>query len=259
MNNVPFNFTAPTNVPAGFVYDKTKPTYYTEMLSFQILRFLGVASYAGAYLSVNTDSDTAADMTAFDNYLLEFHNWVLDCAGKLSAHLTAKSGSRGALALAAAPQLTLASGASLAVLPPALFVKLGTSVINDITEAITMFRADMREADFVRLFDRAFFKQSWFGDAVDAPYLEGITGIKRQLSIEHGGLNDMSLGDLLQLALTGYDESLRTDDFTPQQEGIVDVLLKNKGENLIKLLCQIVLDKGLSLESVTFDTETGKA
>ena len=256
MNNIAFNFSDPTNVPAGFSYDKTKPTYYTEMLSYEIMRFLAAASAAGAYMSVSADSDTTADMTAFDNYLSEFHTWVLDCASKLSAHLTAKSGSRGALALTAAPQLALASGASLAVLPPALLVKLGTSVINDITEAVTTFRADMREADFVRLFDRAFFEQSWFGDAVDSPYLEGI---RKQLSIEHGELSGMSLGDLLQLALTGHDESRRTDDFEPPQEGIVDVLLKNKGENLIKLLCQIVLDKGLSLESITFDTETGKA
>lgn len=256
MSRVPFNFTNPVGAPEGFFYDRDKPTYYTEMLSYQIMRFLAALTAGGAFYDVSQDVDLAATENAVNEYLANFHDWVLDSAGRLSAHLTEKSGSRSQIALAAAPTLALAGGASLAVLPPAIVAKMATSIINDIAESTTRFKADMRAADFVRLFDRAFFEQSWFGNAVDRPYLAAIEGVKRQLSIEHGANEGLSLGDLLQLALTGADAEAVPEGETPPTIGVVDALMRKSKEDLIKLICQITLDKGLSIESVDFGVDT---
>lgn len=256
MSRVPFNFTTPVGAPEGFAYDKERPTYYTEMLSYQIMRFLAALTAGGAFYDVSQDVDLAASENAVNEYLAKFHSWILDSSARLSAHLTEKSGSRSSLALAAAPTLALAGGSSLAVLPPAIVAKMATSIINDIAESTTRFKADMRAADFVRLFDKAFFEQSWFGDIADKPFLAAIEGVKRQLSIEHGTGEGLSLGDLLQLALTGADAEAVPEGQIPPTIGIVDALTKRSKADLIKLICQIVLDKGLSIESVDFGVDT---
>lgn len=252
---VVFNFENPSNVISEFTYNVEKPTFYTEMLSFQLMRFLFVLTDNGAYADIKGISDNAEDVQAIEKYVVDLRSWFLDCSKKLSDYLKDKNGSRGVLALAAAPELALVSKGSLTLLPPALIMKIATSIVHDITEAVSDFRANMREIDFIRMFDRAFFKQSWFGDGLDKPFLDGIKqGLWGESRTEG---SQRALGDLIENVFNAWIDVYNDNgEVHSENRTISQIIAGMSKEEVIKVVTQVILDRGNNIEHVDFGLET---
>ena len=227
-----------------FSYDKDKPTYYTESLSFYLLSIFADLSYNGFkfYVETRTPNEQQAGI---DSFVSEFSVWLSDCEQKVSAWLLEEEESRGLPVLLSPPQISLPLAGSILLFKPAL-VTLAVDSISSIIKVAQTAMANRRQAQVVRLLDKAFFKDSFWGlktESIPLLILEALQGVNQKDE-------DMGIAALLYDALTAYIDVPESKD----KEAVnIPLMLKKILDNAaIKLLSHVVVTSGGNIEETEF-------
>ena len=227
-----------------FAYDKERPTYYTESLSYYLMSIFADLSYNGFkfYIETKTPSEQQASI---DSFVAEFGGWLSDCEQKVSAWLLEEEESRGLPVLLLPPQISLPLAGSILLFKPAL-VALAVDSVSSIIRVAQTAMANRRQAQVVRLLDKAFFKDSFWGlktESIPLLMLEALQGIT-QKGEEKG------IAALLYDALTAYIDMPESSD----KEGVnIPIMLKKILDNAaIKLLSHVVVSSGGNIEETEF-------
>ena len=219
MTEYALNFSQPGN----FAYDPDNPTYYTEMLSHGIQAVLADLSALGGRICIET-AEPATQEADLDAWLAEFRAWLKTNAQGLAAWQNEPEESRGLPVIVAMAGLPATIGGAT-TLSVGLAVKLVTSIVADVTEAYTEFRALSRDTELNRILDTALYDSSWWSGR--APKLDRLIS-----SLEDGGW-----------------QGLGSDAFRCL-EGI-QAAIENQ-QQIIKLLSHVVVSANGKIESQEF-------
>ena len=275
----------------SFTYNSSRPTYQTERLSYHVLGLLGSLSSSGAFATVTQESDMSSIEAAIDTYIAELSRWLGNAITKVTAYLQSPSSSRALLSLPAAPVLAPITTTSIMALPPALIVKLGTGIIKDVVESYGQWQAANRGNSLVRLIDKAFFKQSFWGDTFDESFFGKILSELKTLNSRlttpntDTGEGELSITNtldqnLLEIRRSLYGESRQSgwltgiadilvengnawtvvgegEDSHYELRNVVDALLQMQKSDIIKLFCKVYLEGRNTIDSIDFGQGEG--
>ena len=228
-----------------FNYDKERPTYYTEYLSFYLLSVFANLGFGGFRFLIETRSP-GEQQASIDSFVAEFSAWLDDCEQKVTAWLVEDDDSRGLPALLLPPQISLPLAGSILLFKPAL-VSLAVDSLSSVIRVIQTASANRRQAQVVRLLNKAFFKESFWGlktESIPLLILEALQG-KTQEGEEKG------LAALLYDALTAFIDIPDSND----KEGVnIPIMLKKILDNkdMIRLLSHVVITSGGNIEETEF-------
>lgn len=152
------NFDFPS--PGAFVYDKSRPTYYTEFLSWSLHQHQYALSQAGAKNHVET-VPVHEQMVAVLQAGASLASWLDSSIDLVSAWLNSADGSPPPGDLPAFPDLPEVL-TQLAVLLPGGKLALAAKLAIPAVKAVFKFRELQRPRDLVRLLDKALLRDSFF-------------------------------------------------------------------------------------------------
>ena len=228
-----------------FNYDKERPTYYTEYLSFYLLSVFASLAFGGFKFFVETKTPNEQEQV-ISGFVSQFSEWLSDCEQKISAWLLEDDTSRGLPALLLPPQISLPLAGSILLFKPAL-VSLAVDSFSSIIRVMQTATANRRQTQIVRLLNKAFFKESFWGlssESILLKILEALQG-KNQQGDEKG------IAALLYDSLTA---SIAIPD-SEEEEGVnIPVMLKKILDNkdIIRLLSHVVVTSGGNIEETEF-------
>ena len=258
----------------SFSYDKEKPTYYTEYLSFYLLSVFANLGFGGFKFLIETKTPVE-QQASIDSFVAEFSAWLDDCEQKVTAWLVEDDDSRGLPALLVPPTISLSVAGSILLFKPAL-ITLAVGSLSSVIRVIQTASANRRQAQLVRLLNKAFFKSSYWGlktESIPLLILEALQG-KTQEGEEKG------IAALLYDALTAFidipdseekegvnipimlkkilDDALTALIDIPdseEKEGVnIPIMLKKILDNkdMIRLLSHVVITSGGNIEETEF-------
>ena len=228
-----------------FSYNKEQPTYYTEYLSFYLLSVFANLGFGGFKFLIETKTP-AEQQVSINSFVAEFSAWLDDCEQKVTAWLLEDDDSRGLPALLLPPQISLPLAGSILLFKPAL-VSLAVDSLSSVIRVIQTASANRRQAQVVRLLNKAFFKESFWGlktESIPLLILEALQG-KNQEGDEKG------LAALLYDALTAFIDIPDSEE----KEGVnIPIMLKKILDNkdMIRLLSHVVITSGGNIEETEF-------
>lgn len=152
------NFDFPS--PGSFVYDKDRPTYYTEFLSWALHQHQHALSQAGAKNHVETVS-VSEQFSGAVQAGASLASWLDSSVDLVSGWLNSADGSPPPGDLPALPDLPDVL-AQLAVLLPGGKLALASKLALPVIKAVFKFREFQRPRDLVRLLDKALLRESFF-------------------------------------------------------------------------------------------------
>lgn len=235
-----------------FSYDKERPTYYTEYLSFYLLSVFADLGFGGFKFFIETRTPNE-QQASIDNFVSEFSNWLSDCEQKVSAWLLEDDTSRGLPALLMPPQISLPLAGSILLFKPAL-VSLAVDSISSVIRVIQTATANRRQAQIVRLLNKAFFKESFWGlttESIPLKILDALELIAKACKGENQKGVEKGIAGLLYDALTAFIDIPESD----LKEGVnIPIMLKKILDNkdMIRLLSHIIITSGGSIEETEF-------
>lgn len=243
--------------PGDFFYNTEKPTYYTELLSHRLLTILFYVADMGGAIKIETGDDVNAINNAVYTYEQDLKSWLSDCVDSVSGWLLSPAESRALPVLAAAPVLALAPEA-IAVLPAAVVLKLGTSIISDVIRAVSDFSAKTRDARMERLIDNGLFEQSFFGDSFDDSYLQRMSESLKTLETALSGKdfegNDIGLVALLSKIFEGVFSTIE-NDLPAEKRAYIGRIFSEyaKNKQILKLLQRVSISAYGEIFDADFD------
>lgn len=233
-----------------FNYDKEKPTYYTEYLSFYLLSVFAKLAFGGFKFFIETKTP-AEQQASINSFVAEFSEWLYDCEQKVTAWLIEDDDSRGLPALLLPPQISLPLAGSILLFKPAL-VSLAVDSLSSVIRVIQTASANRRQAQLVRLFNKAFFKESYWGlktESIPLLILEALRG-------ENQDGDEKGIAALLYDALTAIIDipDSNNPDITLKEPVNIPIILKKILDNkdMIRLLSHIVITSGGNIEETEF-------
>lgn len=235
-----------------FSYDKEKPTYYTEYLSFYLLSVFADLGFGGFKFLIETRTP-AEQQTSINSFVAEFSEWINDCEQKVSEWLVEDDASRGLPALLMPPQISLPLAGSILLFKPAL-VSLAVDSISSVIRVIQTATANRRQAQIVRLLNKAFFKESFWGlktESIPLKILDTLELIAKACKGENQKGVEKGIAALLYDALTAFIDIPESD----LKEGVnIPIMLKKILDNkdIIRLLSHIVITSGGNIEETEF-------
>ena len=235
-----------------FNYDKEKPTYYTEYLSFYLLSVFADLGYGGFKFFIETRTP-AQQQASIDSFVAEFSTWLNDCEQKVSEWLVEDDASRGLPALLPPPQISLPLAGSILLFKPAL-VSLAVDSVSSVIRVIQTATANRRQAQIVRLLNKAFFRESFWGlatESIPLKILEALEAIAKDFKGENQKGVKKGIAALLYDALTAFIDIPESD----LKEGVnIPIMLKKilDAKDIIRLLSHIVITSGGNIEETEF-------
>lgn len=235
-----------------FNYDKERPTYYTEYLSFYLLSVFASLAFGGFKFFIETKSPNEQEQ-AISGFVSQFSDWLSDCEQKISAWLLEDDTSRGLPALLLPPQISLPLAGSILLFKPVL-VSLAVDSFSSIIRVIQTATANRRQAQIVRLLSKAFFKESFWGlssESIPLKILEALQAISEACKGKNQQGDEKGLAALLYDSLTAF---IAIPD-SEEEEGVnIPVMLKKLLDNkdIIRLLSHIVVTSGGNIEETEF-------
>lgn len=235
-----------------FSYDKEKPTYYTEYLSFYLLSVFADLGFGGFKFLIETKTP-AEQQTSIDGFVAEFSAWLNDCEQKVSGWLVEDDASRGLPVFLAAPKISLSLAGSILLFKPAL-VALAVDSVSSVIRVIQTATANRRQAQIVRLLNKAFFKESFWGlktESIPLKILDTLELIAKACKGENQEGVEKGIAALLYDALTAFIDIPESD----LKEGVnIPIMLKKILDNkdMIRLLSHVVITSGGNIEETEF-------
>lgn len=245
----------------NFEYSQDMPTRYTEALSFQCLTILENLSTQGGKIFVET-STPEEQASSFSAWQGEFKAWLGTIEEAVSAWLVEGEESRLLPALPFAPMLPATIGGAAVVLYRGALIRAAVDGVAALVRTTQTALANRRQAQLVRLIDKALMDTTWFGlgstsklDTLNANLSvvnESIGRIASRLTVDDKNYSYQGIGQALYDSLTKWNE--------PDSEGnvngfksIADILSEvAKNPNIIKLLSHIILTHGGDVEEHEF-------
>lgn len=177
-------------VPPDFVYDKDKPTYYTELYSWACHKHQAALSAAGASVHVET-ATPEAQLSSVAAYGELLSGWSSSVVGVLSDYLTGEDDAPlpAIPDLPALPELLLSAASLLPGGRLALLFKTAVPLIKGFLE----LREKLRPTDPVRLLDKALLKNSWWLPGARSSYLGLINDKLQVIADKLGESSDIDL------------------------------------------------------------------
>ena len=237
---------------SSFNYDKDRPTYYTEYLSFYLLSVFANWGFGGFKFLIETRTP-AEQQASIDSYIAEFSAWLNDCEQKVSAWLVEDDASRGLPALLMPPQISLSLTGNILLFKPAL-VSLAVDSVSSVIRVIQTAIANRRQAQVVRLLNKAFFRESFWGlktESVPLKILEALEIIVKAFEGENQTGVKKGIAALLYDALTAFIDIPES----ALKEGVnIPIMLKKilDAKDIIRLLSHIVITSGGNIEETEF-------
>ena len=265
-----------------FSYNKEQPTYYTEYLSFYLLSVFADLGFGGFRFFVETKTP-AEQQASIDSFVAEFSAWLDDCEQKVSAWLVEDDASRGLPALLMPPQISLPLAGSILLFKPAL-VSLAVDSVSSVIRVIQTATANRRQAQIVRLLNKAFFRESFWGlsnESIPLKILDALEIIakackgKNQEGVEKGFAallyDSLTALEIIAKACKGENQkgvekgfaALLYDSLTalidipdsPLKEWVnIPIMLKKilDSKDIIRLLSHTVITSGGNIEETEF-------
>ena len=235
-----------------FAYDKEKPTYYTEYLSFYLLSVFANLAFGGFKFYVETKTPNE-QQASIDNFVSEFSNWLSDCEQKVSAWLLEDDTSRGLPVLLLPPQISLPLAGSILLFKPAL-VSLAVDSISSVVRVMQMATANRRQAQIARLLNKAFFRKSFWGlstESIPLKILEALEAIAKACKGENQKGVEKGIAALLYDSLTAL---IDVPDSDSKEAVNIPIMLKKILDNkdIIRLLSHIIITSGGNIEETEF-------
>ena len=220
-----------------FSYDKERPTYYTEYLSFYLLSVFANLAFGGFKFFIETKTPNE-QQASIDNFVSEFSNWLSDCEQKVSAWLLEDDTSRGLPVLLSPPQISLPLAGSILLFKPAL-VSLAVDSLSSVIRVIQTASANRRQAQIVRLLNKAFFKESFWGlssESILLKILEALEAIAKACKGENQKGVEKGFAALLYDSLTALIDIPDSE----QKEGVnIPIMLKKILDDALTALIDI--------------------
>ena len=237
---------------AYFNYNKEQPTYYTEYLSFYLLSVFANLGFGGFKFLIETRTP-AEQQASIDIFVAEFSEWLDDCEQKVSAWLVEDDGSRGLPALLLPPHISLPLAGSILLYKPAL-VSLAVDSLSSVIRVIQTATANRRQAQIVRLLNKALFRESFWGlstESIPLKILEALEAIAK--ASEWVDLKGAKKGfaALLYDALTAR---IDIPDSNEKEDVNTPIMLKKilDEKDMIRLLSHVVVTSGGNIEETEF-------
>lgn len=235
-----------------FNYNKEQPTYYTEYLSFYLLSVFADLGYGGFKFLIETRTP-AEQQTSIDSFVAEFSAWLNDCEQKVSAWLVEDDGSRGLPALLLPPQISLPLAGSILLFKPAL-VSLAVDSVSAGIRVIQTAVANRRQSQVVRLLNKAFFRESFWGlsaESIPLKILEALELIAKACKGNNLKGVEKGFAALLYDALTARIDIPESD---LKEDVNIPIMLKKilDAKDMIRLLSHIVITSGGNIEETEF-------
>ena len=235
-----------------FSYDKEQPTYYTEYLSFYLLSVFANLGFGGFKFFIETRTP-AEQQTSIDSFVTEFSAWLNDCEQKISAWLLEDDTSRGLPVLLLPPQISLPLAGSILLFKPAL-VSLAVDSVSSVIRVIQTATANRRQAQIVRLLNKALFRESFWGistESIPLKILEALENIAKACKGKDEKGVEKGFAPLLYDSLT----ALIDIPDSPLKEWVnIPIMLKKILDNkdMIRLLSHVVVTSGGNIEETEF-------
>ena len=235
-----------------FNYNKEQPTYYTEYLSFYLLSVFAGLGFGGFKFFIETKTPNE-QQASIDSFVAEFSAWLDDCEQKVSAWLLEDDTSRGLPALLMPPQISLPLAGSILLFRPAL-VSLAVDSVSSVIRVIQTATANRRQAQIVRLLNKALFKESFWGlttESIPLKILEALEIVAKACKGENQKGVEKGIAALLYDALTAYIDIPESE----LKEGVnIPIMLKKILDNkdIIRLLSHVVVSSGGNIEETEF-------
>ena len=235
-----------------FNYDKEKPTFYTEYLSFYLLSVFANLAFGGFKFFIETKTPNEQEQ-AISGFISQFSDWLNDCEQKVSTWLLEDDASRGLPALLMPPQISLPLAGSILLFKPAL-VSLAVDSVSSVIRVIQTATANRRQAQIVRLLNKAFFRESFWGlatESIPLKILEVLEDIAKDFKGENQKGVKKGIAALLYDALTALIDIPDSE----LKEGVnIPIMLKKILDNkdIIRLLSHVVVSTGGSIEETEF-------
>lgn len=235
-----------------FSYDKEKPTYYTEYLSFYLLSVFASLAFGGFKFFVETKSPNE-QAQAISGFVSQFSEWLNDCEQKISAWLLEDDTSRGLPVLLLPPQISLPLAGSILLFKPAL-VSLAVDSLSSVIRVVQTAVANRRQTQIVRLLNKAFFKESFWGlssESIPLKILEALQAISEACKGENQQGVEKGIAALLYDSLTAFVTMSESE----QREGVNIPIMLGKildNKDMIRLLSHIVITSGGNIEETEF-------
>ena len=235
-----------------FAYNKEQPTYYTEYLSYYLLSVFANLGFGGFKFLIETKTP-AEQQTSIDSFIAEFSAWLNDCEQKVSAWLVEDDTSRGLPALLLPPQISLPLAGSILLYKPAL-VSLAVDSVSSVIRVIQTATANRRQAQIVRLLNKALFRESFWGlttESIPLKILEALELMVKAFKGENQKGVEKGIAALLYDALTAYIDIPESE----LKEGVnIPIMLKKILDNkdIIRLLSHVVVSSGGNVEETEF-------
>lgn len=256
-----FQFPQVEELDETFNYDIDQPTLQTEKLSYHLQKILQGLYVTQAKLYVETMTPEE-QTSAADSYFAEFKTWLEDSEAAVSEWLTQEEESRALPVLAAVPAFPASIGSAAVVLTGGLAMKLGTDIFSSVVRVIQQATANRRQAELVRVLDKALLRGSWFSlqkqsnlDEIEdlmRSIIEAISRISTYMVVDDKSYNYKGIGQALYDCLSSWRvdaEGNILDGF----DNVPDMLrLLAKNGNIIKLLSKIILTHGGDIEEHEF-------
>jgi len=245
--------------PGVFAYDPLRPTYYTEYFSWAMHKHQAALAAAGA--SVHVENKTPAEQAAaVAQYATGLSTFIDSAVSNISGYLNGDYEAEKP-ALPALPEIPADLSSIIAFLPGGkigLALKVGVSLLSGWAK----WQDSMRERDPVRLMDKAFFDNGWFGTMVGRQsYLDKIA----ENIADSGAPVDLSP---VVAAIEALTASLVTQDCAANALSIADLFSKAFGSCVPSGLEGVSVYRGLFdaledlrsvISAISLDIETEKA
>lgn len=237
---------------AYFSYNKEQPTYYTEYLSFYLLSVFADLGFGGFKFLIETKTPNE-QQASIDSFVSQFSDWLNDCEQKISAWLLEDDTSRGLPVLLLPPQISLPLAGSILLFRPAL-VSLAVDSISSVIRVIQTATANRRQAQIVRLLNKALFRESFWGlatESIPLKILEALELIAKACKGENQKGVEKGIAALLYDALTAFIDVPESE----LKEGVnIPIMLKKILDNkdIIRLLSHVVVSTGGNIEETEF-------
>ena len=235
-----------------FSYNKEQPTYYTEYLSFYLLSVFASLGFGGFRFLIETKTPSE-QQASIDSFVAEFSAWLDDCEQKVSAWLLEDDTSRGLPVLLLPPQISLPLAGSILLFKPAL-VSLAVDSVSSVIRVIQTATANRRQAQIVRLLNKALFRESFWGlstESIPLKILEALEAIVKAFKGKNLEGAEKGIAALLYDSLTAL---IDIPDSTLKEAVNIPIMLKKilDSKDLIRLLSHIVITSGGTIEETEF-------